>query len=144
MLMRDVPDQWRPRTGIDIMPFAGVVFVLLVVAMVLTPSITACFAPALPCAGTAEPVPEDALTIEIDLAGGYWLTDQSHPGPIPADRLAEHLRAALARHPGDAPAVLLHADRHAPYASVLPVMRAMQAAGVRRVGLLAERPGPPR
>jgi biopolymer transport protein ExbD len=126
-----------PRPAAMAMPMIWVLVVLLIGAMVLTPSVTG---PRFANARTATPVARGAFTVGVDRDGGVWILHAPDPGPIADAALAARLRAGYALR-GDPSGVLhLVADRWAPYARVQTVLRAAAEAGVRDVELIVECP----
>jgi biopolymer transport protein ExbD len=121
----------EPRARIDPSPFAGLIIVLLITYMVLTPSGGG---HQLPRAHSAQVVPGDLPAVGIDLNGVLYLADRRVPdAAFPAEAQAEMGRAGT-------DAILLKARGEADYAHVERALRGLRAAGVRRVILEAYPP----
>jgi biopolymer transport protein ExbD len=131
-------EAWRgPPPQALAVPMTGVVMMLLVAAMVITPAVTG---PGLAEARMATPVMRGPLAVGVDRDGNVWIPAASAPGPIAETQLAARLRDDYALR-GDRSGVLhLVADRRAPYDRVQAVLRAASRAGVRHVELIVECP----
>jgi biopolymer transport protein ExbD len=117
-------------------PMIGVLVLLLVATMVLTPPI---HGPRLPVAATATPVPRNGLTVGVDGHGHVWIAGVADPGPVAAGELAGRLRE-LRSGRGEPSVLYLQADESLSYARMQPLLRAASKAGVRNVQLIAECP----
>ena len=138
MLPTKKADTWEPISRVDTSPMAGVVLVLLMIAMVMTPSMTG--ESVLPRAATAAPVEEDRVTIGIDSHGRYWIEGVPDPGPVPVDQLPARVQQAYAiLSPRDS-VLNLKADRQVPYAAILSLLDAAKALGIHRVDAIADLP----
>lgn len=133
---RSLPS-WEPLTGMNLTPMINVVFVLLMVVFVLTPAMSG--PPAPPSARNAVVIDSVGVTVGVDYGGGIWLKDGSRwESSTPAD-LAGRLGRAFDGHNPDERVLYLHAEPRTSYRSISPVLRAAREAGIRRVGLLADR-----
>ena len=129
---------WEPLSGMNLTPLINVVFVLLMVAFVITPAMSG--PPAPPSARSAIVIDSVGVTVGIDYAGGIWLNDGARwESSKPAD-LAGRLARAFEGQDPDARVLYLHAEPRTPYRSISPVLHAAREAGIRRMGLLAVRP----
>jgi biopolymer transport protein ExbD len=121
----------------DLTPLLGVVLLLMLIVVTISPSITRCFFSAARS--------ESAF---VDLKQGpRVLVSEDGRFFVPAWNGAladDHLTAALARertlHPGEV--LFVDADRRAPYSRILDLLSGARAAGFRRVRLLTERGSP--
>jgi biopolymer transport protein ExbD len=126
-----------PRPDAVSVPMIGMMVLLVIVAMVITPAVGG---PRLAEARTATPVMRGPLTVGVDRDGRVWIPGAPVPGPMSESRLAARLRDDYALR-GDRTGVLhLVADRWAPYRHVQAVLRAAAQAGVREVELIVECP----
>jgi biopolymer transport protein ExbD len=126
-------DGLEPRTRPDATPFIGLVLIVLITCMVITPAIGHYQGPR---ARTAEVRPNVMPTLGIDLDGRYYVDDR----PVPDIRLAEALRAVMAAAGGDE--LLIKADEDVAYARVEGALQVLRRAGVRRVMIDAVLPRP--
>jgi len=133
----------RPLSEINMTPLIDVMLVLLVIFIVTAPLLASRLQLDLPQADGAQPgAPAAVLAVAIDRSGQVFVDEQ----PLPAERLRDSLqaaaRAALARDP--ATELQLRADRAVPYGRVAELIGWAQAAGLVRIGLVAEpEPTPP-
>lgn len=127
-----------PMSEINVTPFVDVMLVLLVIFMVAAPLMTSGVPLNLPrTAATAVPSePEEPLVISIPAEGQITLIDQ----PVTDDQVVNRLRAALAERETDR--VFLRADGTIPYARVVQVMGALNAAGFTNIVLVTDTGGP--
>ena len=135
----------RPMSDINVTPLVDVVLVLLVIFMLATPLMASRLALELPSAKTpaasapAEPVaePEAFVSLSVDAQGQMYWDDQ----PIDTDTLRQRLQATAERNPHTE--LQLRADRSVPYGRVVQLLAQAQAAGLSRLGFVAD-PGPQR
>ncbi|MCZ0962125.1 protein TolR [Paracoccus benzoatiresistens] len=127
-----------PMSEINVTPFVDVMLVLLVIFMVAAPLMTAGVPLNLPqTAATAVPTEqEEPLVISIPADGDVTLMD----APVPQDQIVTRLRAILAERQTDR--VFLRADGGIPYARVVQVMGALNAAGLTNIVLVTDTGGP--
>ena len=122
---------------VDLAPMVSVVLVLLIVFFVLTPSFTTWWN--YPRAATAAVMDRRHLVLSMDWRGATYLEGLGHA--VEARDLPGVLRSRLAAT-AEPEEIYLRAPDVVPYSAVLNAMDAMRAAGVHRVGLLAEGPRP--
>ncbi len=133
--MRETDALRRPQALA--VPMIGVVVMVLVAAMVITPAVAG---PWLADARTATPVLRGPLVVGVDRDGNAWIPAAHPPAAITEAQLAARLRDDYALR-GDRSGVLhLAADWRAPYRRVQAVLRAAARAGVRDVELIVECP----
>ncbi|SNR37982.1 ExbD/TolR family protein [Paracoccus sediminis] len=127
-----------PMSEINVTPFVDVMLVLLVIFMVAAPLMTAGVPLNLPqTAATAVPTEqEEPLVISIPASGDVMLMD----APVAQDQIVTSLRAVLAERQSDR--VFLRADGAIPYARVVQVMGALNAAGLTNIVLVTDTGGP--
>ena len=128
----------QPMSEINVTPFVDVMLVLLVIFMVAAPLMTAGGPLNLPqTAANAVPTEqEEPLVISIPAEGQMLVMDQ----PVEDTQVVAALRTALAdRQSGR---VFLRADGAIPYARVVQIMGALNAAGITDIVLVTEAGGP--
>lgn len=127
-----------PMSEINVTPFVDVMLVLLVIFMVAAPLMTAGVPLNLPrTAATAVPSePEEPLVISIPAEGQVTLMSE----PVADDEVVNRLRAVLAERQTDR--IFLRADGGIPYARVVQVMGALNAAGFTNIVLVTDTGGP--
>jgi biopolymer transport protein ExbD len=132
---RDAP----PFAEINVTPLVDVFLVLLVIFIVSAPLMAQRLALELPRAETpaaAAAAPLTAATIELDAQGQLRFG-----GEVLAEAaLRERLQALGAAEPGTE--ILLRVDERVPYGRVVTLIGMAQAAGLSRIGFVAE-PAPP-
>jgi len=124
---------------INVTPFVDVMLVLLIIFMVAAPLLTVGVPVELP-ETAAEALPaeqEEPLTITLT-SDGLILIQTTE---TPRDQLIAKLRAIAAERVDDK--IYLRADGAIPYAEIMQIMGALNAAGFRNIGLVTE-PGGPR
>jgi len=124
---------------INVTPFVDVMLVLLIIFMVAAPLLTVGVPVELP-ETAAEALPaeqEEPLTITLT-SDGLVLIQTTE---TPRDQLIAKLRAIAAERVDDK--IYLRADGAIPYAEIMQIMGALNAAGFRNIGLVTE-PGGPR
>ena len=126
----------EPLSGINVTPLVDVMLVLVVILILAAPVLAAALRVQLPQAqGTtpvAPPTPQQALALEVDAQGRL---------SIDGEVLEEAaLRARLATLAGTHPdaELQLRADAAVPYGRVVAVMGWAHAAGLTRIGFVAE------
>ncbi|WP_411837486.1 ExbD/TolR family protein [Paracoccus sp. ME4] len=127
-----------PMSEINVTPFVDVMLVLLVIFMVSAPLMTAGVPLNLPQTA-ADAVPteqEEPLTISVPAEGDLLVMDQ----PVADDQVVAALRALLAERQSGR--VFLRADGAIPYARVVQIMGALNAAGITDIVLVTETGGP--
>ncbi len=130
-------DPPKMQAGINITPLVDVVLVLLIIFMVMAPKMRK--GPEVNLPNTAKP-PEQGdergkILVTIDDAGGLWIDDQ----PVAADQFGDSLRAAAGAQQD--PKVVIRGDARLHFRQVREAMSAIEDAGFRGVGLVAQRAG---
>ena len=128
----------RPMSEINVTPFVDVMLVLLIIFMVAAPLLTVGVPLELPrTAATALPSePEEPLVVSIPAEGDIVLMNED----IPEGELVAKLQAVIAQRQTDR--IFLRADGAIPYARVVQVMGAMNAAGFTNIVLVTDAGGP--
>lgn len=128
----------RPMSEINVTPFVDVMMVLLIIFMVAAPLTTVGVPVELPrTAATSLPSEQEeplAVTLTADGLVQIQTTEVAETEIVP------RLRAILAERASDR--VYLRADGSIPYARVVQVMGALNAAGITNIGLVTETGGP--
>ena len=126
---------------INVTPFVDVMLVLLIIFMVTAPMLTEGLDVDLPQTQAVEALPTDTNhvvpTIKKD---GAMFLDQYAASP---DSLAEQLLTVVKEQDKQ---LFLQADKEVPYGVVVDVMGRIKAAGIEKMGIVAERiddPVPP-
>ena len=133
---RRVHDAGAPMAEINVTPFVDVMLVLLIVFMVTAPLLTVGVPVDLPKT-KAQPLsqPEEPLVISVDAKGEIYIQDTS----VPLDSLVPRL-IAITQNNADT-RIYLRGDQSISYGRMMQVMGQVNAAGFRRVALIAELPG---
>lgn len=128
----------RPMSEINVTPFVDVMLVLLIIFMVAAPLQTVGVPIELP--KTAAPsLPserEEPLTVTLT-ADGVTMIQTTEVGD---DQIVPRIQAILTERSSDK--VFLRADGAIPYARVVQVMGALNAAGISDIGLVTDMGGP--
>ena len=129
------------RADPNVAPMIDVMLVLLVIFMIVVPTIAAGGRAVPPQGENLKAHPEEAndQTLVVDGGGRYFLNGR----PVPHDALAVELQRVYSTRAEDH-VLYISADRELEYGRVRDVMGVAAAAGVRAVGMIAERPPPPR
>jgi biopolymer transport protein ExbD len=134
------PLRSAPEANLRMASFAllHVVFVLFIIAMVMTPSLTGGWWNEV-TAATAVPVSRELVRVVVPQNGAtaVWSPQARVERVRKGDLAGEVRRAVAAARPGP---VLLFAEQSTPYAAVLDALGAMRQAGVRDVVLAADCP----
>jgi biopolymer transport protein TolR len=129
-----VADSGKLQSAINVTPLVDVVLVLLIIFMIVAPQLDS--GPELQLPETDRPPKkiddgaELALSVERD--GHVWIEGDR----VSVDDLGPRVRDAATRH-GEAQ-VLIKADARLTFGQVRHVLDAVQAAGLRDVGLITE------
>ncbi|WP_027182983.1 protein TolR [Desulfovibrio inopinatus] len=118
---------------INVTPFVDVMLVLLIIFMVTAPMMTQGLEVDLPQTRTVTALPEDPenLIVTIRRDGALFLNE------YPTDM--ENLQAQIERIAVEKKQLIfLRADRDVPYGVVIQVMGIVKAAGVDKLGVVAE------
>jgi len=125
----------QPISDINVTPLVDVMLVLVVIFILTAPLLASSIRLDLPRAeGAAPGAAPQAVVLVVDAAGQAYLDDQ----PLAQTALAERLRRIGAERPDTE--VQLRADAAVPYGRVVEVMGAANAAGLSRIGFVAEPP----
>ena len=128
----------QPMAEINVTPFVDVMLVLLIIFMVAAPLLTVGVPLELPkTAAQAVPAePEEPLAVSITPEGPIMVMTSE----VPEDELVTRLRAVAEERQSDK--IYLRADGAIPYARVMQVMGALNAAGFNNIVLVTEAGGP--
>ena len=123
---------------INVTPFVDVMLVLLIIFMVAAPLMTVGVPLELPkTAAQAVPAePEEPLSVSVTPEGPILVMTTE----VPEDELVTRLRAVAEERQSDK--IYLRADGAIPYARVMQVMGALNAAGFNNIVLVTEAGGP--
>ena len=125
----------KVQSTINVTPLVDVVLVLLIIFMVLAPQLTS--GPELDLPTTAEPPkkPENGnqILVALERSGTIWVDTES----VTADRFSAAMRARAAT--GAEREVVIKGDAALTFGEVKSAMLAIEAAGFKNVGLIAER-----
>jgi biopolymer transport protein TolR len=127
--------RYRPMAEINVTPLVDVMLVLLVVFMVAAPLLTVGVPVDLPQT-QAPPItePKEPLVITINGAGSIYLQETE----VPTESVVPRLEAITGSNP-DA-VIYVKGDKAINYGRVLEVMSLVNAAGFRKVSLIASPP----
>ena len=128
----------RPVAEINVTPFVDVMLVLLIVFMVAAPLLTVGVGVDLPktAAGALPSESEEPLTVTLTAEGAIVIQTTE----TPETEFLTRLRGIAQERADDK--VFLRADGAIPYARVMQVMGAMNAAGFDNIGLVTDFGGP--
>ncbi|SDD93127.1 biopolymer transport protein TolR [Paracoccus isoporae] len=128
----------QPMAEINVTPFVDVMLVLLVIFMVAAPLLTVGVPLQLPdtAANAVAAEPEEPLTISVPAEGPLVLMDDS----VEEAQLVTRLREVAEQRQSSK--IFLRADGTIPYARVVQVMGALNAAGFNNIVLVTETGGP--
>ncbi|MDC0986554.1 protein TolR [Alphaproteobacteria bacterium] len=120
---------------INVTPFVDVMLVLLIVFMVTAPLMTVGVPVDLPRTKAAMITDtEEPLVISVDAEGVIYIQDT----PVPLEKLAARLIAITGSNPEIR--IFVRGDKSIDYGTVLMVMGRVNAAGFKKVSLLAKLP----
>ncbi|MCJ1899324.1 MULTISPECIES: ExbD/TolR family protein [Paracoccus] len=128
----------QPMAEINVTPFVDVMLVLLIIFMVAAPLLTVGVPLELPkTAAQAVPAePEEPLSVSVTPEGPILVMTTE----VPENELVTRLRAVAAERQSDK--IYLRADGAIPYARIMEVMGALNAAGFNNIVLVTEAGGP--
>jgi biopolymer transport protein TolR len=130
------PTAHKPMSEINVTPLVDVMLVLLVIFIITAPLMASRLALNLPelepKAVAAEPANAVTVSIGLDAAGQAFWGDEA----VDSATLALRLREAAQRDP--ATEVQLRADTAVPYGRVVQLIAQAQAAGLARIGFVAD------
>ena len=120
---------------INVTPFVDVMLVLLIIFMVTAPLMTQGVEVDLPTTRTVKNLPKDSehLVLTVKKDGAIFLDEYQ----IGMDEMEEHLTRLVSSQKKQ---LFLRADREVPYGTVVQVMGEIKAAGIDRLGIVAEQP----
>ena len=128
----------KMNSAINVTPLVDVVLVLLIIFMVMAPYMQQGPGPEIDLPETASPLDqgENAARIQVTLdeRGALWIEDQV----VPLEQFGERLRAAGA---GPSTKIVIRGDARLRFREIRQAMLAIEGAGFRGVGLIAERAG---
>ena len=126
---------YQPMSEINVTPFVDVMLVLLIVFMITAPLLTVGVPVDLPKT-KAQPLsqPEEPLVISVNSKGEIYVQETS----VPLESLVPRL-VAITENNADT-RIYLRGDRSIDYGRMMQVMGHVNAAGFRRVALIAELP----
>ena len=125
----------EPMSEINVTPLVDVMLVLVVIFILTAPLLANSIRLELPRAQGAQPgAAPQSVTVSVDKAGQAFLDGEA----LAQDALAARLKDVAARRPDTE--VQLRADAAVPYGRVAELMGAAQAAGLSRIGFVAEAP----
>ena len=123
---------------INIIPLVDVVLVLLVIFMVTAPMLYRGMDITLPTSTSNTIKPEERIVLTIERDQKLYM-DKDAVSPV---ELEGKLRAARQRNAEVS--VFLRADRDVPYGTVVLVMDMVKKAGIEKLGMVTDPPGPER
>ena len=129
-----VPGPQKLQAAINVTPLVDVVLVLLIIFMVITPQLQA--GPPVDLPTTDQP-PEKAddgrqVRITLEYGGTIWIDDDA----VRADQFADAMRDIAADRPDWK--IMLKGDARLTFGEVRQAMLAIEGAGFKDVGLIAE------
>ena len=118
---------------INVTPFVDVMLVLLIIFMVTAPLMTQGVEVDLPVTKTVRNLPQDSehLVLTIKKDGTLFLDEYK----VEADKLTDHLKQLVSKQKKQ---LFLRADKEVAYGLVVRVMGDIKAAGIDRLGIVAE------
>ena len=130
----------QPMSEINMTPLVDVMLVLVVIFIITAPLMASSIKLDLPKADAIKPNSAPAfVALAVDLAGQAYLQDE----PVTLEELASRLGQTARQNPDTE--VQLRADAAVPYGRIVEVMGVAQAAGLSRIGFVADAktPGKP-
>jgi biopolymer transport protein TolR len=120
---------------INVTPFVDVMLVLLIIFMVTAPLMTQGVEVDLPTTRTVKNLPQDSehLVLSVKKDGTLFLDEYQ----VGMDELEDHLKRLVSKQKKQ---LFLRADKEVPYGTVVQVMGEIKAAGIDRLGIVAEQP----
>ncbi|WP_419788032.1 protein TolR [Pseudodesulfovibrio sp.] len=118
---------------INVTPFVDVMLVLLIIFMVTAPLMTQGVEVDLPVTKTVRNLPQDSehLVLTVKKDGTIYLDEYA----VQPDQLTEHLKQLVSKQKKQ---LFLRADKEVAYGLVVRVMGDVKAAGIDRLGIVAE------
>jgi biopolymer transport protein TolR len=125
------------QAAINITPLVDVVLVLLIIFMVMAPQMRK--GPDVKVPDTAKPTEQGdergRILVSVDDTGRLWVNDEA----VAAENFGEALRTAVGAEPN--PKIVIRGDARLRFREVRQAMLAVEQAGFRGVGLIAQRAG---
>ncbi|HKI81611.1 MAG TPA: protein TolR [Pseudodesulfovibrio sp.] len=120
---------------INVTPFVDVMLVLLIIFMVTAPLMTQGVEVDLPTTRTVRNLPQDSehLVLSVKKDGTIFLDEYQ----VALDELQTYIQRLVAKQKKQ---LFLRADKEVPYGLVVQVMGEIKAAGIDRLGIVAEQP----
>ncbi|XXJ21587.1 protein TolR [Desulfovibrio caledoniensis] len=120
---------------INVTPFVDVMLVLLIIFMVTAPLMTQGVEVDLPTTRTVRNLPQDSehLVLTVRKDGAIFLDEYQ----VALDELQTYIQRLVTKQKKQ---LFLRADKEVPYGTVVQVMGEIKAAGVDRLGIVAEQP----
>jgi biopolymer transport protein TolR len=120
---------------INVTPFVDVMLVLLIIFMVTAPLMTQGVEVDLPTTRTVRNLPQDSehLVLTVRKDGTIFLDEYQ----VAMDELQTYIQRLVAKQKKQ---LFLRADKEVPYGTVVQVMGEIKAAGIDRLGIVAEQP----
>ncbi|OIQ51669.1 Biopolymer transport protein ExbD [Pseudodesulfovibrio hydrargyri] len=120
---------------INVTPFVDVMLVLLIIFMVTAPLMTQGVEVDLPTTRTVRNLPQDSehLVLSVKKDGTIFLDEYQ----VALDELQAYIQRLVAKQKKQ---LFLRADKEVPYGTVVQVMGEIKAAGIDRLGIVAEQP----
>ena len=128
----------RPMSEINVTPFVDVMMVLLIIFMVAAPLTTVGVPVELPRTAAPSLPSEQEEPLAVTLTADGLIQIQTTE--VTDEEIVPRLRAILAERSSDR--VFLRADGTIPYARVVQIMGALNAAGITNIGLVTDTGGP--
>ena len=127
----------KMQATINITPLVDVVLVLLIIFMVMAPQMRK--GPDVKVPDTAKPTEQGdergRILVSVDEAGRLWINDEA----VGTEQFGEALRTAVGAEPN--PKIVIRGDARLNFREVRRAMLAVEQAGFRGVGLIAQRAG---
>jgi biopolymer transport protein TolR len=127
--------RYRPLSEINVTPFVDVMLVLLIVFMVTAPLLTVGVPVDLPKTQAQSIAdPDEPLVISVNAEGTIYIQDTE----VELNKLVPRLRAITESKPDTR--IFVRGDRAIAYGRIMEVMGLVNAAGFKKVALIAELP----
>jgi biopolymer transport protein TolR len=128
------------KSEINVVPYIDVMLVLLIIFMITAPLLNLGVDIELPQSNArAVQGQSDPIVVSVDALGGYTLRlSDGAKESVAADALVAKVGAFIGQNPDVA--VYVAGDGGASYETVYQAMVLLQAAGVRRIGLMSKPP----
>lgn len=125
----------QPMSDINVTPLVDVMLVLVVIFILAAPLLAHSIRLELPRAATAQPRPTSAMPavmVQLEHTGQVWLDGHA----LSPEALAARLVEIAAQQPQTE--IQLRADARVPYGRVVQIIDAAHAAGLQRIGFVAQ------